>query len=971
MRFRLFGKHASIFLALFLAPILASPLFAQTSSGTLRCQVNDPSGGAVTQATVLVTSATGQTQAVQGNRDGVYEFNALAPGKYMVKAIAKGFALYEQHEVEITAGQVQKLSISLQIEEEVQKITVSGEASAVSVNPENNASALVISGKELESLSDDPDELQSELEALAGPSAGPNGGQIYIDGFTGGQLPPKSSILEIRINQNPFSAEYDKLGYGRIEITTKPGMSQYHGQVFVNGNSSAFNTRNPFAAEEPGYHSEFYNGNIGGPISKKASFFFNIFRRDINDVNVVSALDPNPDLTGPVPYSQAVLNPRMRMNLSPRVDYQLSSKNVLTVRYQFWQNSETNDGIGLFSLPSQAYNSNGTEHTLQVSDTQVISERTVNQTRFQYLHDSSNQTPQSLLPTVSVLGAFTNGGNSTGKITDTEDHYELQNYTSISLGKNFIRFGGRLRDVDESNSSIQDANGIFTFPSLQAYQAAEQALQKCAGQSGCAAPGASQFLIVSGIPNASVNLIDLGLYGEDDWRARPNITLSLGLRFETQNDIHDHADIAPRVGFAWGLGHGKSPKTVLRAGFGIFYDRFMQTQLLQAERLNGINQQQFVVTSPDCLDSFPVDPLLSPPQGCQISATLPSKYQVDTNLRAPYTMQTGLGLERQLSKSATVSVTYLNSHGVHQLFTRDINAPLPATGVPPNPNYGNIYQYESDGLFNQNQLITNFNLRMGTKLMLFGFYTLGYAHSNTGGVSSFVMNPYDIAEDYGRAAFDVRHRVFVGGTWTLPRGFAISPFIVANSGAPFNITLGQDVYGTGIFDARPAFAAPGASGSNIVVTRWGTFDTSTTPSPGETIIPPNYATGPGQFTTNLRLSKTFGFGKKPESASSSRGPGGGPGGMGGGRGGYGGGLGGRGLSGGGGVGGLFGPSSTNTRYSLTFSANARNVFNNVNLATPIGVVGSPLFGRSNGLIGGFFSSPAANRRIDFQVMFNF
>jgi hypothetical protein len=1002
MKFRLFGKHASISLALFLAPILASPLFAQTSSGTLRCQVSDPSGGAVTQATVLVTSATGQTQAVQGNRDGVYEFNALAPGKYTVKAIAKGFALYEQHEVEITAGQVQKLSISLQIEEEVQKITVSGEAPAVSVNPENNASALVISGKELESLSDDPDELQSELEALAGPSAGPNGGQIYIDGFTGGQLPPKSSILEIRINQNPFSAEYDKLGYGRIEITTKPGMSQYHGQVFVNGNSSAFNTRNPFAAEEPGYHSEFYNGNIGGPISKKASFFFNIFRRDINDVNVVSAwvLDPN---LNQVPLSQAVPNPRMRMNLSPRVDYQLSSKNVLTVRYQFWRNSETNDGIGLFSLPSQAYNSNGTEHTLQVSDTQVISERTVNQTRFQYLHDSSSQTPQYSAFTgggtpggcllqvpsceVSVLGAFTGGGNSTGKVIDTQDHYELQNYTSISLGKNFIRFGGRLRDVDESNSSIQDANGIFTFPSLQAYQAAEQALQKCAGQSGCAAPGASQFLIVSGIPNASVNLIDLGLYGEDDWRARPNITLSLGLRFETQNDIHDHADIAPRLGFAWGLGHGKSPKTVLRAGFGIFYDRFMQAQVLQAERLNGIAQQEFLFSQPDFFPNNP--PCLGTPAGCATSATPPNVYQIDPNLRAPYTIQTGAGVERQLSKNATVSVTYLNSHGVHQLFTRDINAPYcspgdssctPLTsGVRPYLKFGNIdpvgniYQYESAGLFNQNQLITNFNLRMGAKLMLFGFYTLGYARSNTGGVSSFVMNPYDVAEDYGRAAFDVRHRVFVGGTWTLPRGFAISPFVVANSSAPFNITLGQDVYGTGMVmtNARPAFAAPGASGSNVVVTRWGTFDTSTTPSPGETIIPPNYATGPGQFTTNLRLSKTFGFGKKPERASSSSGPGGGRG-MGGGRGGPGPGLGGRGLSGGGGgVGGLFGPPSTNTRYSLTFSANARNVFNNVNLATPIGVVDSPLFGRSNGLIGGFFSSPAANRRIDFQVMFNF
>jgi hypothetical protein len=618
----------------------------------------------------------------------------------------------------------------------------------------------------------------------------------------------------------------------------------------------------------------------------------------------------------------------------------------------------------------------------------------VNQIRFQYLHDSNTQTPQYSAFTgggnpagcllqvppceVSVLGAFTGGGNSTGNAIDTQDHYELQNYTSVSLGKSFMRFGGRLRDVDESNSSIQNANGIFTFPSLNAYQMTEQNLQK--GLSPLAnGGGPSQFLIVAGKPLASVNLVDLGLYGEDDWRARPNMTLSLGLRFETQNDIHDHADIGPRVGLSWGLGRGKSPKTVLRAGFGIFYDRFMQTQILQAERLNGINQRQFVVTSPACLASFPNNPLPSPPAGCQISATPSSIYQIDPNLRAPYTIQSGAGLERQLSKSATVSVTYLNSHGLHQLYTRDINAPLPGTyppgdpsaGMLPNPEYGNIYQFESAGLFNQQQVISNFNLRMGTKLMLFGVYTLGYAHSNTGGASSFPMNPYDIEEDYGRAAFDVRHRVFVGGTWTLPRGFAISPFVVANSSAPFNITLGEDVYGTGIVtNARPAFAAAGASGPNIVVTRWGTFDTSTSPAPGETIIPPNYGVGPSQFTANLRVGKTFGFGKKPEGRGSSAGPGGGPGGRGGG-GGYGPGLGGRGLGGGGGGGGFFGPPTTNTRYSLTFSVNARNIFNNVNLGTPIGALTSPGFGHSNSLVGGFFSSSSANRRIDLQVMFNF
>ncbi len=999
MKFRLFGKWICIFLALFLAPILASPLLAQTSSGTLRCQVSDPSGGAVMQATVLVTSARGETKAAEGNKDGVYEFKGLAPGKYTVKAIAKGFALYEQQGVEISAGQVQKLTISLQIEQQVQEVTVTGTAATVSVNPQNNASSLVISGKELESLSDDPDELQSELSALAGPAAGPNGGQIYIDGFTGGQLPPKSAILEIRVNQNPFSAEYDRLGYGRVEITTKPGMSQFHGHGFVSGNTTAFNTRNPFALEEPTYHSQFYNGNVGGPINKKAAFFFSIFRRDLLDPNVVSAYVLSPDLTQQIPYSLAVLNPRMRMNVGPRVDYQLSSKNVMTVRYQYWENNNTNNGIGGFSLPPQAFNSNGAEHTIQVSDTQVISDRTVNQSRFQYLRDSDYSAPANLPvsstsnligPPIGCLlathpcqfyvrGAFTGGGTTQGIQTDTEDHYEFQNYTSINLGKNFVRFGGRLRDNDEMTSSTGNFNGTFTFPTLTAYQITRQGLQNgwTDAQIRAAGGGATQFSINSGIPAVSLNYVDLGLYVEDDWRARPNMTLSMGLRFETQSGISDHADLAPRVGLAWGLGRGKSPKTVLRAGFGVFYDRFSQDSLLQAERLNGCIQQGLTINDPGF---FPNLPTLSATVGCQAGSNID---HVDPNLRTPYTMQGGVGLERQLSKNATLSVTYLASHGVHQIMTRDINAPLPGTYDPSRPatdplpnivgvrpyqtfanitDVGNIYQYESAGIFNQNQVITNFNMRMGGKLNLFGNYTLGYASGNT----SMPMNPYDVAVDYGRSGFDVRHRVFLGGTWTMPRGFAVSPFIVLNSGAPFNIVLDQDLYGTAIFNARPAFAGPATPASDILATRWGTFNTA--PGPNDKLIGPNYGSGPGQFTTNLRLSKTFGFGKKPE--GSRGGSGGGPGGMGGGRG-YGGGLGGRGLSGGGGGGFFGGGAATNARYSLTFSANARNVFNNVNLSSPTGNIGSPLFGRSNGLIGGFFSSAAANRRIDFQVAFNF
>jgi hypothetical protein len=981
-----------IWVTLFLLPIVAGGLLGQVPSGILRCQVTDPSGAAVTQATVLVTSETGQTSAAQGSKDGVYEIKGLAPGKYTVKAIAEGFALYEQQGVEITAGQVQKLSITLQIEVQQEKVEVTGEAARVSVSAENNASAVVIQGKDLEALSDDPDELQSELEALAGPAAGPNGGQMYIDGFTAGQLPPKSSIREIRINQNPFSAQYDKLGYGRIEIFTKPGTDKFHGQVMVNGNDSAFNSRNPFASEVPPYHSLLFDGNIGGPINKRASFFFDGQRRNIDNAAVVSAVVLGPPPTfDQVPFNQAVLTPQTRTNLSPRVDYQLAKNNTLTARYQFWQNHETNRGVGQFALPDQAYNIGTTEQTLQVSDTQVVGEGAVNETHFQYIHTSSNQSPQnSQTPscqfasgspadcTISVLGAFTAGENSLGQIINTQNNYELQNYTSMAHGKHLLRFGARLRYTQQSNSSTTNFNGTYTFPSLDAYQITEQGLAQGLSPVEIRANGggASQFLIVTGNPVAHVNLFDVGLYAEDDWRLRPNMTLNIGLRFETQNDIGFTPDFGPRVGFAWGLGRGKSPKTVLRAGFGIFYDRFGQSQtlqnpLLQAARLNGVNQQQYVVAQPNFFPTIPPVSDLSMLSNGKISPTV---YQIAPTLQPSYTIQGGIGVERQLSRIATASVTYLFSHGVHQYITQNINAPLPGTynppisfGVRPFGTADNIYQYESDGLFNQNQVIANFNVRAGAKLSLFGFYTLNFANSNTAGINSFPSNSYNLAEDYGRAAFDIQNRVFVGGSWALPRGFRISPFLVASSGTPFNITVGEDLNGDSIFNDRPAFAT--GLGPNVVVTSYGVFNTK--PAADEARIPINYGTGPGMFSMNLRLSKTFGLGRKISGGGASAG---GPGGPGGGRGGYeggrGGGLGGRGLGGGGGGFGGMG-SAVNTRYSLTFSVNARNVFNIVNLAAPVGNLNSPIFGQSNAIVGFFGPGSAANRRIDLQAIFTF
>ena len=941
---------------LLLAVICASGTRGQDNTATLHGQVTDPSGAAIPNASVHVVGPN-QNATAQTGRNGSYEVKGLSPGSYTVKADASGFHEYEKDAVGVAAGQNLKLDLPLSIQTEEEKVQVTAEGGEqLSVSPENNAGAIVISGKDLDQLSDDPDQLQSDLQALAGPSVGPNGGQMYIDGFTAGQLPPKSSIREVRINQNPFSAEYDKLGYGRIEIFTKPGTDQLHGQLMVIGNDSPFNSRSPFlgTAELPGYDTFQFNGNVGGPLSKRASFFVDTQYRDINNVSVVNAqIEPVP---APF-FTEAVSNPRTRVNIAPRLDYQVSTNNTLTVRYQYYRDNIGNDAVGQYTLPSSGYNLLTTENTLQISDTQVIGANIVNETRFQYIHDGSNQNPQSTAPTVIVPYEFQGGGSNLGTILDRENHYELQNYTSIAFGKHLLKFGVRVRDLQETNTATSNFNGTFTFPTLAAYLANQPI----------------QFNLTTGNSVAAADLIDAGLYVQDDWRWRPNVTISAGLRFETQNHMPDHGDFAPRLGLAWGIGQGKSaaPKTVLRAGWGIFYDRFTNDLVLQAERQNGTTEQEYIVTNPSF---YPNIPSVSQLQTFQTG--VPTIYRIQPNLHAPFIMQTAVSLERQVSKSTKVTLSYINSRGFDELLTNNINAPLPGTyivgdrtsGVRPNGNLENIYEYESAGIFRQNQLIANVNVRAGSRLTLAGYYSLNYADSDTSGPGSFPSNPYDIMANYGRAAFDVRNRAFFGGTVYLPKNFRLNPFMVAASGTPFNVTVPLDLLGTSILNDRPALVSPTTcpsvtpTGTNILCTQLGTFNTI--PVPGQPVIPMNDYTGPALFTFNLRLSKTFGFGTKKETDGGT-----GPGGFGpvggefgrigrGGRGGRGGGI-------------FGGPAASNQRYSLTFSVNARNVFNIVNVSAPAGNLGSQKFDTSNSLAAGAFGNGAAVRVIQLQAQFNF
>jgi hypothetical protein len=976
---------------------------ATVATATIHGHIADQTGALIPGAKISIESATGQTvKTATADASGAYTVSGLSAGSYIVHAEYTGFASFQSQPISVSAGQVKRVDIAMAIETEQQSVVVTDESPTVNVEAAGNANAIVLKDKDLDALSDDPDELSSELSALAGPSAGPNGGQIYIDGFTGGQLPPKSAIREIRINQNPFSAEFDRLGYGRIEILTKPGTDKLHGQFFIQGNTSALNTTSPFAGEVPDYYRVQYNGTISGALSKKASFFLSVEQRDNHDQQIYNfypaLFDPatNTYSLSPDRTSGSLANPHNHITVSPRIDYQLGSKDTLTARYQFYYDSESGD-ISSQQLPTQSVQSNSTEHVIQLSDSHIINDHMVNETRFEYRRALESTTPVNTDPTLIVSGNFT-GGGATGQFSsDHQDHFELQNYTTMGLGRHAVKFGGWVRDNRDANSSYGNRNGTLVFNDAGYIKAlntlAAGGNLNSIGSSSATSDGLTSLTISAGQTNFVANVVDGALFVQDDWKVNPRLTLSGGIRWETQNQIADHNDWAPRAAVAYALDakNGKPAKTVLRAGFGMFYDRFNITNVMTATRQSVTsNQVQVTTNSPTCLNAtsltdvdfsgcLPAAPYAPTPQSTVV--------QISPTFHAPYTEQIGASVERQLTKTITTTVTYLHSYGVHQLVTRDANAYLPGTYIVgaetqpasrPNPAIGIVNEFYPEAVFKQNQMILNVNARISPKLSVFGFYNLSFA--NTNGAGGYASNSYNLDQDYGRASFVSRNMLFLMGNYTGPWGIRFNPFLIANAGRPYNVVSPLDLTGDNYMNGRPSTV----DASNCAADPTQYFQTdfgclNTVPASGETILPINTGTGPAAVAFNLRVSRSFGIGPKVESAG---GPnpgvmmGGGPpgGGRGGPGGGPGGGLGPGGLGGGGGrggPGGMFGGAGTGRKYSLSFSAQALNLFNNIDYGTPVGTVGSPNFGRSTSLAGGPFSNGVAARRIFLQAVFSF
>jgi len=993
--------------------LLNIQVFAQ-QNGSLTGQVVDSLGAIVIGASVSVVSSTGAEKITTSNSSGQYTVNGLAPGKYTVRVSAPKFALYENTEVQINAGAKEELIITMTVEGVQEQVDVSADT-GVSTDPANNAGATVLKEKELEALPDDPDELEAALQALAGPAAGPNGGQIYIDGFTGGRLPPKDAIREIRINSNPFSAEFDRLGFGRIEILTKPGSDKWRGNAFFNFNDDAFNSRNPFAPNRAPSQLRFFGGNISGPIQKgKSSFFLDINNRDIDNNVVVNAIVLDPSLN-PIPFQEEIQVPSRRFSISPRFDYQINDKNTLVARYSFDRSSLENQGVNTLSLPSRAYDSTSINHEFRLTETMIINPTTVNETRFEYQWQKREQDGDNSIPTINVSDAFIGGGAQIGLSFNKSRQWEVQNYTTTTAGPNnshTLKFGGRIFNTTINDRSESNYGGTFSFPGTQGLAPLEQYRGAILQNPGVQFRP-TQFTITTGDPLESISQTTYSLFVTDDWRVNQALTLSFGLRYENQTNISDNTDLAPRFSFAWapGAGGARAPKTVIRGGFGLFYERFSENNVLTAERFDGTGQLSLVVSANDPdpvrraaalallgLPVFSQDSVANVPTAAQILAVLPQSNtirQIADDLRSPIMYQAAIGVERQLPWKTTMGAFFVSSRTNNVFRSRNINAPVCPEQINcfnsprPDPTLGNIYEFESTGVLNQNRLNINFRNMYNRNFTLFANYSLGFSNGDSDGSGSFPAYSYDLSDEYGRSSFDIRHNFIIGGSFNIPWGISLNPFIIANTGRPFNITRGLDLNGDALFNERPTFGELGARCSELGLTASYCDVSGQDPN---AILPRNYGEGPKFFSVNLRVGKNFGFGRSPEQTVAANG-GQGEGQRGGGRGGRGGGGGGRGGRGGGGGGGgpamggggggmmMMGQAGGGVRrpYNLNVSVNFNNLFNNVNFANPIGNLTSGRFGQSTATQSGFGGfggggggggCASANRCIQLQARFS-
>ena len=759
----------------------------------------DPSGAVIADAKVVLRrEGQLQEQSTTTNQKGEFRFTRLTSGNYEIEARKDGF---KQTITPLTVGGKSPavLEIELPIGDVREEIAVGERTDRVNTNPDENVDVIKLDRDELKKLPVLGNDIIAGLaNLLDASSTGTGGPTVLVDGLERTRKVPASTIKEVRINQNPYSAEFARPGRGRIEVITKTGQPEYHGELEFIFRDHRLDARNSFALERPPEQRRIFSGTLTGPVGsgKKTSFFFSANREEEDLQSVVFARTPE----GVV--SANVANPNRDTELSFRIDHQLGRKTTFSIRYEFTFDSIRNSGVGGFNLPEVATESRSREHQLFFNHRQIISPTMVNEFTLRAGSDTSiAHSSRPGIPRLVVQDAFTGGGSQIDR-RSSENHVQLNEIFSWNHGKHFVKAGLNIPDI--SRRGLSDRNnfgGTFTFSTLEDYLNNRPFL----------------FSINQGDGYLVFWQKEFGVFVQDNILLRPNLSIAPGLRYDKQNYLGDNNNFSPRFSFAFAP--DKKRMTVLRGGAGFFYDRTGAGPIGDRLRFDGRRLRQVNITDPGFPDPFSM--------GGALAAQPVSIVRFAPNLRSPYTFQFSIGAERQLNKSLTATATYINTRGIKLFRSRDINAPFARDLDRPDPAIGVLRQVESSAHSQTHAMELILRGRVSRFFTGTVQYNLGRAYNNTAGISSRPANNYDLTGEWSRADFDERHRFNLLGTIKAGEWFNVGMTLSLTSGRPYSLTTGRDDNRDNVASDRPAG------------------------------VPRNSLEGPGAATLDLRWSREF------------------------------------------------------------------------------------------------------------------
>jgi len=756
-----------------LAALLAAPAAGQAPGPgraglpALSGTVLDPSGAAIPDARVALRKSDGGEPAVAStDQAGAFRFEGVAPGNYQLEVQREGFTPVT---VRVTVGNrlPASLRIKLALATVREELTVGNETAQTNTNPAENLDSVRVDREALDNLPVLGRDIVGALAPfLDSSSLGTGGVTLVVDGMeTSEKGVAESAIQEVRINQNPYSAEFSRPGHGRIEIFTIPGSSEYHGTFQLHFRDHHLDARNAFAARRPEEQRRVYYGHFTGPLgkSKKTTFLLSGAREEGDLESVVFART----LSGLV--QQNVPNPQRDTELSARINHQFGQKHTVSLRYEFTDESAKNQGAGGFQLPEVTSDSVNREHHIYYNHRTLITPKLVNEFSLRGgTHDASTSSRLPGARKIVVLDAFT-GGGAQADLRTTEHRWQFNDVLSWSQGRHFLKAGINVPDFSRRGSTDRgNFDGTFLFSSLEDYAAGRPFL----------------FTLQQGEGHLAFWQKDLGLFVQDDVRLRPNLSVGLGLRYDWQNFLGDHNNFAPRIGFAFAP--GKSRKTVLRGGWGLFYDRTGPGAVADLLRYDGLRLRQLVLSNP----GYP-DPLSS---GGSLAAQPSSMVRFAPGLRSPYALHYSIGVERQLVKATTLTVNYNGNRGLKLFRSRDVNAPRsPLYAQRPDPGIAVLRQIESSAGRIGHWLAVGIRGNISRYFDGNVRYNYGRVYNNSDGINSFPADSYDLSGEWARADYEGRQHLHAMGTLKPGKLFSLGIMFSFHSGRPYSLTTGRDV----------------------------------------------------------------------------------------------------------------------------------------------------------------------------------